>query len=165
MSSFKSKEICFNTDTLLFSTVIILAVVIAMGISIIYLITKADPDQRPVPVQTSSQSVAPRQRFLRNSYTRPYRDQEVIFDTDSANKIGYIFNGSGEQFPLYQFMENREYKYFVLDDTRNGNKIDIPNPNKRDVLYDGDKVDVPEFLGEMNVKIYPIVNTIFSSRI
>lgn len=163
MSS-KSKQICFNTDTLLFSTVIILAVVIAMGISVIYLITKPQPIQPPTIIQAPSPTV-PQQRFLRNSYTRPYRDQEAVFDTDFGNKVGYIFNGSGEQFPLYQFMENREYKYFILDDSRNGNKIDILNPNKRDVLYDGDKVVVPEFLGEMSVKIYPIVNTIFSSRI
>lgn len=163
MSS-KSKQICFNPDTLLFSTVIILAVVIAMGISVIYLITKPEPVQRTTIVQAPAPKPA-EQRFLRNSYTRAYRDQEAIFDNSNGNKVGYIYNGSGEQFPLFQFMENREYKYFILDDSRNGNKIDIPNPNKRDVMYDGDKVVVPEFLGEMNVKIYPIVNTIFSSRI
>lgn len=158
----KSKEICFNADTLLFSTVIIILVVITLGISAIYVITNTPKVQRPAPTVVAAQ---PLQRFLRNSYNRPYRDQESIFDTDNANKVGYIFNGSGEQFPLYQFMENREYKYFILDDSRNGNKIQVPNPNRRDIIYDGDKVVIPEFLGEMTARIYPIVNTIFSSRV
>lgn len=159
----KSKEICFNANTLLFSTIIIILVVIGLGISVIYLITTAT-DQQPTTT-IIQQAPAQQQRFLKNSYNRPYRDQETIFDTDNANKVGYLYNGSGEQYPLYQYLENREYKYFVLDDSRNGNKIEVPNPNRREILYDGDKVVVPEFLGEMNVKIYQIVNTIFSSRI
>lgn len=156
-----SKQICFNSNTLLTSTIILLIVIVSAGAGIIYLIT------HPVIITQKPTVVAapPLQRFLRNSYNRPFRDQESIFDTDNANKVGYIFSGSGEQFPLYQFMENREYKYFILDDSRNGNKIQVPNPNRRDIIYDGDKIVIPEFLGEMTARIYPIVNTIFSSRV
>jgi hypothetical protein len=159
-----AKQICFNANTLLTSTIILLVVIIATGAAAVYFITVNSSTSLP------SQPALPRakpvlQRFLRNSYNRPYRDQESIFDTDNANKVGYIFNGSGVQYPLYQYSENREYKYFILDDSRNGNKIEIPNPNRRDIIYDGDKIFVPEFLEEMNIRIYPIVNTIFSSRI
>jgi hypothetical protein len=159
-----AKQICFNANTLLTSTIILLVVIIAAGAAAVYLITtnSAITHSAPQPIHNTKPVL---QRFLRNSYNRPYRDQESIFDTDSANKVGYIFNGSGVQYPLYQYSENREYKYFILDDSRNGNKIEIPNPNRRDIIYDGDKIFVPEFLEEMNVRIYPIVNTIFSSRI
>jgi hypothetical protein len=158
-----AKQICFNANTLLTSTIILLVVIITAGAAAVYFITVNSTTSLPPRPVHSTKPVL--QRFLRNSYNRPYRDQESIFDTDNANKVGYIFNGSGVQYPLYQYSENREYKYFILDDSRNGNKIEIPNPNRRDIIYNGDKIFVPEFLEEMNIRIYPIVNTIFSSRI
>ena len=52
-------------------------------------------------------------------------------DSRSTNeigrKVGYIYGGINERLPLFEHLENREYQYFVMDDSRNGNKIEIIN--------------------------------------
>jgi|APGre2960657404_1045060.scaffolds.fasta_scaffold01223_10 hypothetical protein len=159
------QDICFKSDTILFSAVATLALIVFVVYFIFHHIKqmkgKVIIKTRNVPVQIQEPS-----RYLRDSFVRPTRD---YFDSRSTNeigrKVGYIYGGINERLPLFEHLENREYQYFVMDDSRNGNKIEIINPNKREPLYDGTIINSAEFGGDMNVKIYPIRNNLYSSEI
>jgi hypothetical protein len=89
----------------------------------------------------------------RNNIDFPSRD--FIQQEHAATNIGYVFNGM-IRFPLFEQRENREYYYYVLDDSRNGVKIQIETKNKRDQLYDSDIITIPELGGDLTVKLYDV---------
>lgn len=65
-----------------------------------------------------------------------------------SQNIGYIFNPEGARFPLFEEKRNRNFYYYIKDDSRNGIKIPINDTDmKHSELYDSDivKLDNTDF--------------------
>ena len=159
------REICFTSDTILFSSVITVALCVFVAYAVYIHISKIK-NKVIIRTKTVPEPVQEQPRFLKDSFDRPTRN---YLDSRSSagigRKVGYIYGGIGERLPLFEHIENREYQYFVIDDSRNGNKIEIINPKKREPLYDGDTIISPELGGTMDVKIYPVKNNLYSSEV
>jgi hypothetical protein len=141
--------ICFAPGTIVsFSLILIVIVLISIGMVLNYISSMRNTIvtvQTPAPIITKDNS--------RNNTDFPSRD--FIQQEHAATNVGYVFNGM-IRFPLFEQRENREYYYYILDDSRNGVKIPIETKNKRDQLYDSDIIVVPELGGDLTVKLYDV---------
>ena len=99
-------------------------------------------------------------RFNLNTIDIPER----VYSDNFSRKVGFIYGSSG-RFPLYERRDGRDYKYHVLDDSRNGIVIEIDTKNKRDQLGDGDSILVSELGENLSVKLYNHQDSIYSSRV
>jgi hypothetical protein len=73
---------------------------------------------------------------------------------DTIN-VGFLFD-SVSRYPLFETQKNRDYLYYITDDSRAGVKIPIERRIKRDKIYDGDTISVPELNSEFTAKIYEV---------
>lgn len=139
--------ICFAPSIIVsFSLILIIIVLISIGMVLNYISSMRNTI---VTVQTAPAT----KDNSRNNIDFPSRD--FIQQEHAATNIGYVFNGM-IRFPLFEQRENREYYYYVLDDSRNGVKIQIETKNKRDQLYDSDIITIPELGGDLTVKLYDV---------
>lgn len=147
------EKVCFKTDTILLSTVLVL---ISTGI-VVYLIyryvvsvkSKVIVKTKEIMVRVPEQP----QRFLRETLNRPVNVDFPGYNQGVPGKrIGYVYNGS-ERFPLFEQRQNRDYLYFTVDNSRNGNKIDLLK-KRRDIITENEQLVVPELGGALSVKLY-----------
>lgn len=79
----------------------------------------------------------------------------------SSQQVGFIFDGSGQRFPLYENRRDNRYYYHIKDDTRNGIRIVI-NTSKNEQLYDNQTINVPEIGSDFTVKLYDNEGNIYN---
>lgn len=147
------EKVCFKTDTILLSTVLVL---IATGFAgyliyryVVSVKSKVIVKTKEIMVRTPEQP----QRFLRETLNRPVNVDFPGYNPGfSGKRVGYLYNGSG-RFPLFEQRENRDYFYYVLDDSRNGVKIDVLK-KRRDIITESDQLVVPELGGALSIKLY-----------
>lgn len=150
------EKVCFGTDTLLLSSVLLIIAVGAL-IYIVYnhiqsirnkVVVQKVIVEKPVPMQSSQP------RWQADTLERPLNTGgSNFFKPDLQGKrVGYIYNNS-TRLPLFENELNREYFYFTVDNSRNGVKIDLFK-KKRDTVTDGETVNIPELGGAMTVKVY-----------
>jgi hypothetical protein len=150
------EKVCFGTDTLLLSSVLLIIAVGAL-IYIVYnhiqsirnkVVVQKVIVEKPVPMQ-SSQS-----RWQADTLQRPLNTGgSNFFKPDLQGKrVGYIYNNS-TRLPLFENKNGRDNIYFTIDDSRNGIKIDLFK-KQRDTVTDGETFNNPELGGMLNVKLY-----------
>lgn len=125
--------ICFNSYTFTVLTILIVG----------FLYFSSRKETTHVLYQTKE----PKDTFPERVYNIQY--------SDNATNIGYIYNNvNSTVYPLYLQRIDRNYYYYIIDSSRNNVKIPIDNNNKKQELYEGDSVTLPELFGEYKVKLY-----------
>ncbi len=88
--------------------------------------------------------------------TRQYQGQNVF--SDYSQMIGYIF-GNNMTYPLYAERRDRNFYYYIIDNSRNNVKIPLVKNQKHEEFFDGDTVNIPELGGNFTVKLYEVYGT------
>ena len=78
-----------------------------------------------------------------------------------------IFNGTS-RFPLFQTVMGRKYYYHIIDDSRNGIRIPVPNPFDKE-KEDGDIVNIPDLgdngNGNYTIRLNRVQQNIYNSYV
>jgi hypothetical protein len=164
--------VCFKSDTILISVIIIiLALSFVLYLTYVFLKevktridTKTRTIEHKLSLKEKNQTNNNSNRFLRQTYERPNGVYTGNYNDTIGRKVGYIYN-STTRLPLFENRLNRDYIYFTIDDSRNGNKIFLTTPNKRDPVYDGDTIISDELGGDLTIKKYPIENLTYNANI
>lgn len=75
---------------------------------------------------------------------------------DVYQKVGIVQQDGTETMGLYgrkKLNDKNRYEYYIIDDTRQMNKIPIETPRNNE-LYTGDTVTIPGYTGDFSVLIY-----------
>lgn len=85
-----------------------------------------------------------------------YPEKRYVGPLDYTNKsqqVGFIYDGTGNRFPLYEERLDNKYYYHIIDDTRNNIRIAIENP-KNEQFSDEQTISIPELGGVYTIKLY-----------
>lgn len=154
-------QVCFSTTSYIMTTVIMISVVVFLAaISYYYkdkldqlgtiqdlktLIQKQNLKSQYSPITVIKQQPIehlPERRYIgRNDFS------------DNSQQVGFIFNTSGERYPLYENRRDTRYYYHIIDNTRNGIRI-IIETRRNEQLSDDEVITIPELGGSFTVKLY-----------
>jgi hypothetical protein len=170
--------ICLNsrvTFTFMFLVIIGIIVIAIIVVPMLILITKQKKNKKVI---TTTKEIPPPVRIIRNivhsgDYLPSIGSQR--FGSESYNGRGYphsfginessglgiqrgvLNHDSNEEYklPLYgdrEYPGSREYEYVVLDHTIHQNRIELGQ--RRDVITDGEKIQVPGYPGTFTTHLY-----------
>lgn len=163
-------NICFPTSTFLISTtVLIISILSFTGLFIYYKNNENDRfatfcqekiDKVKSNINNISDNIKvkltnPIDIIKRNPIEMLPERRYIGRDDYSANsqQVGFVFDGTGQRFPLYENRRDTRYYYHIKDDTRHGIRIVIDTV-KNDQLNDNQSINIPELGGDFTVKLY-----------
>ncbi|HEY9703599.1 MAG TPA: hypothetical protein V6C58_14215 [Allocoleopsis sp.] len=93
-------------------------------------------------------------RDLDTKYLQPERKYipPNIYSYGISQQVGFIYN-SNSRFPLYEERDDKNYNYYIIDETRNSIKIPFDTPRSEQVT-DGQVINIPILGGDFTVKLY-----------